>query len=88
MASVLCKRALSLKLRRSTYNGCVKSAICCGTECWALKKTNERKLQAAEMRMLRMICGKTLREDISNETIRKVTDVEKIAEILKEQRLQ
>ena len=37
--------------------------------------------------MLRMICGKTLRDDISNKTICEMTDVEKIEELSREQRL-
>ena len=39
------------------------------------------------MRMLRMICGKALRDDISSEKIREMTGVEKIEEFLREQRL-
>ena len=39
------------------------------------------------MRMLHMICGKTLRDDISNKTICEMTDVEKIEEFLREQKL-
>ena len=35
--------------------------------------------------MLRMICGKTLREGINNETIHDMTGVEKIEEFLREQ---
>ena len=34
-----------------------------------------------------MICGKTLRDDISNETIREITGGEKIEEFLREQML-
>ena len=37
--------------------------------------------------MLRMLRGKTLRNDISNEKIREMTGVEKIEEFLREQRL-
>ena len=35
------------------------------------------------MRMLHMICGKTLRDSISNETVREMTGAEKIKEFLK-----
>ena len=35
--------------------------------------------------MPRIICGKTLRDDVSNKTICEMTDVEKIEELLKEQ---
>ena len=37
--------------------------------------------------MVHMICGKTLRDGISNETICEMTSVEKIEESLREQRL-
>ena len=50
-------------------------------------ETDERKLYTTEMRMLRVICGKTLRDDRSNEIICKMTGVEKIEEFLREQRL-
>ena len=42
------------------------------------KKDDERKLQTTEMRTLRMTCGKTLRDDISNETIPEMIGVEKL----------
>ena len=42
---VLCKRAVSLKLRGSMHNGFVKSALCNGAECLALTKEDKRKLQ-------------------------------------------
>ena len=43
------------------FKGCVRSAFCYGAECWALRK-DERQLQITEMRMLRKMCGKILRE--------------------------
>ena len=49
-------------------------------------KKDERKLQTTEMRML-SICGKTLRDGITNETTCKMTGVEKIEEFMKEKRL-
>ena len=39
------------------------------------------------MKMLNMICGKTLRDGISNETIREIISLEKIEEFLLEKRL-
>jgi len=35
-----------------------------GSECWTMKKVDTRRMQAAEMRMIRMMCGKTLRDGI------------------------
>ena len=39
------------------------------------------------MRVLRMMCGKSLRDDLSNQTICEMTGVEKIEEFMREQRL-
>ena len=84
ITSVLCKTFVSLKLQGSLYKSCVRNALCYFAECWALKKEDERKLQTAKRRMLRMICGKTLGDSISNETIGDMTQVENIEELLKE----
>ena len=86
-ASVLCKIVVSLKLRGSMYKGCIRSVLCYGAECWALRKEDERKLQTIEMRMLSMMCGNRLRDNNSNEIIREITGVEKIEDFLREQRL-
>ena len=86
-ASALCNRAMSLKLKKRMYKSCVRNALCYGAECWALKK-DERKFQTTEMRMLRMMCGRTLRESISNQTTCDMTGVEKIEEFISEHRLQ
>ena len=56
-------------------------------ECCALKRDDKRKLQAINMRMLRIVRGKTLGDGISNATIRFMTGMEKIEKFLKEQSL-
>ena len=48
-----------------------------GAECWSVKKQDKRKLRTIEMRMVRMICGITLRDGLSNERIRDMTGVAK-----------
>ena len=50
-------------------------------------REDERKLKTTEMRMLRMLCGKTLKDKVSNDKICKVTGVESIEEFLRQQRL-
>ncbi|VFQ59138.1 unnamed protein product [Cuscuta campestris] len=53
------------------YRSVVRPAMLYGAECWAVKKTHVRRLHAAEMRMLRWMCGKTRLDRISNEVIRR-----------------
>ena len=82
ISSELCKIVMSLKLRGNIYKSCVKNGLCYGAECWALQKKDERKLLATEMKMLRMICGKIIRDGKSSKTIHEMTVVEKIREFL------
>ena len=60
IANVLLKRAASFKLKGGTYKSCVRTALCYNAEHWALSKEDKRKLQTTKIRMLHMICGKTL----------------------------
>jgi len=54
---------------------------------WATKKVGTRRLQTAEMRMIRMICGKKLSDRIMNGLLRDRTGVEDIGNHLGETRL-
>ena len=58
-----------------------------GAETWPLKKAQEKKLQVAEMRMLRWMCGVTKLDKIRNERIRGTTKVEEIAKKVQHRRL-
>ena len=67
---VLCDRKVPMKLKGKFYAAVVRPAMKCSSECWAIKKKQVQKLQVAEMRMLRMMCGVTRRDRISNEYVR------------------
>jgi len=43
-----------------------------------MKKIDTRRMQAAEMKMIRMVCGKTLRDGIPNGLLRDRTGAENI----------
>jgi len=60
-----------------------------GSEGWAMKKVDTRRMQAAEMRMIRMMwdCGKTFCDGISDGLLRDRTGVEAIENHLGETRL-
>ena len=58
-----------------------------GAETWALKKAQEHKLEVAEMRMLRWMCGVTKLDKIRNERIRGTTKVGEITKRVRERRL-
>ena len=48
---------------------------------------DERKLKTTKMKMLRMMCGKTLKDKMNNEKIREMTGVVRLEEFLREKRL-
>ena len=48
---------------------------------------DERRLKTTEMRMLRMICGKTLKDKMNKEKIREMMGVVILEEFLREKRL-
>ena len=58
-----------------------------GAETWALKKAQENKLEVAEMRMLRWMCGVTKLDKIRNERIRGTTKVGEITKKVQERRV-
>ena len=58
-----------------------------GAETWAVKKAQEKKLDVAEMRMLRWMSGVTKLDRIRNEIIRGKTKVGEISKKVQESRL-
>jgi hypothetical protein len=76
---VLCDPRVPLKVKGKFYRIAIQPAMLHGAECWAYKRRHFQQLSAAEMRMLRWICGHTRRDRVRNDDIRKrlgVTPVE------------
>ena len=84
VSNVVCGRSISLKVRGTLYKSCVRNALTYGAECWALTMEDKRRLKITEMRMLRMICGKTLKDKMNNEKIREMTGVVRLEKFLRE----
>ena len=59
-----------------------------GAETWPVKKVQEKKLDVAEMKMLRWMCGVTKMDRITNERIRGTTKVVEMSKKAQERRLQ
>ena len=58
-----------------------------GSETWAIKKAQEKRMDVAEMRMLRWMCGVTRRDRIRNELIRGTVKVAELSRKIQEKRL-
>ena len=62
MSGVLCDRRVPIKLKGGVYRTVVRPAMLYGIETAALRKSGIKRLEAAEMRMLRWMCGITRKD--------------------------
>ena len=83
----LCDRGMPLRLKGKFYRTAVRPALLYGTECWAVKHNHVHKMNVAEMRMLRWMCGHTRKDKLRNEFIRTKVGVAPIEDKLRENRL-
>ncbi|KAI5746693.1 hypothetical protein M8J77_006372 [Diaphorina citri] len=88
MSGVLCDRRMSVKMKGKIHKTVVRPAMMYGAETWALKKVHEKRLEVAEMRMLRWSCGVTRMDRIRNEVIRDKIKVTEVTKKIQERRLQ
>ncbi|KAK6741571.1 hypothetical protein RB195_009438 [Necator americanus] len=84
---VLCDRKVPVRLKSKIYRVVVRPVALYECECWRTTKALERVLHAMEMRMLRWTIGVTLKEKVSNDTVRSIFGVVPITEKMKEARL-
>ena len=68
------------------YKTVIRSAMMYGAETWAAKTVQKKKLDVAEMRMLRWMCGVSKMNRIRNERIRGTTKVGEISKEVQERR--
>ena len=49
---MLCDKKVPIKLKDKVYKMVIKPTMTYGAECWAVRKKDENRLHAAEIRML------------------------------------
>ena len=72
---VMCDRKMHVEFKDKVFKAIMRPAMTYGSECWAVKKKDENKLNSAEMRMLRWARGKTQLDHVRNEDIGKEAHV-------------
>ena len=70
VSGILCDRRIRLRVNGKVYKAVLRPAMMYGAETWAMKKALYKKLDVAEIRMLRWMSGVTKLEKIRNERIR------------------
>ena len=78
---------MSWKVKGKVYASCVRNAMIYGSETWALTSEQECRLDRAEMRMARWMCGVRLKERNSNAELRNRLGIEKIGDVVRRSRL-
>ena len=86
-SGVLCDRRVPLKLKGKFHKAVVRPAMLYGTETASMRKVEERRMDVAEMRMLRWMCGVTRQDRIRNDYIRGSAKVVEISKKVQEGRL-
>ncbi len=76
-----------MRVKGKVYKTVVRPAMMYGDETWAVKTAQEKKLDVAEMRMLRWMSGVTKLDRIRNERIRGTTKVGEISKKVQESML-
>src|SRR6218665_2163026 len=64
------EKSISIATKMKLYYALVVPVLLYGSECWSLRKEDERILLVAEMSWLRRIIGRSRREKVRNEQTR------------------
>lgn len=86
-SGVLCDKRVPLRLKGKFHKTVVRTAMLYGTETASMRKAEEKKMDVAEMRMLRWMSGVTREDRIRNDYIRGSTKVVEISKKMQEGRL-
>ena len=76
-----------MRMKGVVYKACVCSMLTYEAETWVMKAGVFQRLQATERRMLRMICGATLKDMVESTVIASSVGVDDLEEHLKQKRL-
>ena len=87
LSPILTSKGASLALKGRVYKSCVRSCMVYGSETWPMKAEHEAKLERTEMRMIRWMCGVSLRERKTSAELRERIGVEAIGVLVRRNRL-
>ncbi len=78
---LLKERNIPMRVKTTIYTPILRPLLTYGCECWVLTTKLKSRLQAAEMRVLRLIVGVTRLDRLRNYNIRREFGIESITEI-------
>ena len=86
LSGLLIGKGMSLRAKEIIYIIYIRPALY-GSETWATKVEDIRKMQRSEMRMLRWMTRVSLSERKSNECVRSMLTIDDVAEVMRRNRL-
>ena len=87
ITGVMCDRHVPGKVKGRMFKTMFRPAMLYGMEAVAVTKAQEKKMEVAEMRMLRFSVGKTRMDRVRNDVIRTTLKVGELSGKLRESRL-
>ena len=87
MSGVICDKKVPEALKNKIYKTAIRPAMTYGGECWPIRKSDQRRINTTEMKMLRWMQGKTRKDHVRNTTIRENAHVQPINTFLTKKRL-
>ena len=87
VSGVLCDRTLSAKFKGKMYKSVVRPAMLYGMETVAVTERQMRKMEVAELKMVRWALGVTRKDKIRNEYVRGTAKIAKPGDKLRNARL-
>ena len=86
LGPILTTRDVSLRLKGKLYKMCVQRVMVYGSETWPIRVEELRRLDRAE-RMIRWMCGVTLKDRCKSEELRKRLNIEDVADVIRKSKL-
>ena len=87
LSGILTRKEVSLELKGKLYVTCVRSAMVYGSETWAMTAEQSGRLERTEMRMVRWMCGVSLRDRVPSAELRERMGIESVSDAVKRNRL-
>jgi len=87
LAPILLRKDVSLELKGLLYRVCVRSAMLYSSETWALRVEDVKRIEGAEMRMLRWMGGFSWADRRKNSEVRAMMDIVPVEEVMRMRRL-
>jgi len=78
---------LAISTKFKLYNTCILPIFLYGSDCWAISKTDARKIDALDQWCLRMLLGIKSYQFVRNDDIRRLTKQPKLTAIIQSHRL-